>query len=558
MYTNRNNNRDGHFNIASYLPEIAKEHPYKKAVIYHKKGTDYTFFELDTISNRYAAGFLKLGFKKGDRVVLLVRPGLDFIAITFALFKAGLVPVLIDPGMGKDNLFKCIAEVRPKGFIAVPIAHAVRVANSLFKKDESLKSVEHFITVGRKWFWGGVTLKDIACEPEDTSKFCRTKRSDTAAILFTTGSTGIPKGVVYEHGMFDAQVRVIKDMYNITEDDVDLPAFPLFALFDTAWGITSVIPDMNPAKPAEVDPKKIIEAIAEHKVTITFGSPAIWDKVGEYCVKRSIKIPSLKRILMAGAPVPGEVLSRFKKILPPVGETHTPYGATESLPVTSISGTERLGRTEELTRAGKGCCVGKPVNGMTVKIIRLTDDRIDKWSDSLILPKGEIGEIAVKGGVVTKQYFSKKKETEAAKITDGDGVWHRMGDTGYFDKDGRLWFCGRKAHRVVMKGRVLFSVMCEGVFNGHGDVFRSALIGLGEMGDMRPVIIIEPREGKMPDTDVRRERFREEILSMARGNKLTKDIKDVLFHDSFPVDIRHNAKIFREKLAKWAQQFMVS
>jgi acyl-CoA synthetase (AMP-forming)/AMP-acid ligase II len=472
--------KDEHFNIASYLPKMAKKHPNKKAVVYpqgqgsegHTSYIHYTFSQLEEESNRYANGFLRLGMKKGDRIVLLVRPGLDFVAITFALFKTGAVPVLIDPGMGKKNLFKCIAEVRPKGFIAVPIAHAIRLFNKKY-----LKTVKHFITVGRRWFWGGTTIHKIRKTGGKDALMSDTKREDTAAILFTSGSTGAPKGVVYEHGMFDAQVRIIRDTYGITEDDIDLPAFPLFALFDTAWGITSVIPDMNPAKPAHVDPKKIIQAVEDHGSTITFGSPAIWDRVGAYCIEHEVKLPTITRILMAGAPVQGAVLKRFEKILPKNANTYTPYGATESLPVTSICGKEILTETHKLTEAGKGCCVGKPVRGVTIKIIRLTDDEIPAWDDPLVLRQGGIGEIAVKGGVVTKQYFGKKKATALAKIKYGDEIWHRMGDIGYIDKAGRLWVCGRKAHRVVMKDKTLFTVMCEGVFNGHKDVFRSALVG---------------------------------------------------------------------------------
>ncbi len=544
--------KSDNFNIASYLPVMAEKYPEKKAVIAPSSRRvsyeHYTFSQLEEVSNRYAAGFKALGMKKSDRVVLFVKPGLDFIAITFALFKIGAVPVLIDPGMGKKNLLACIALVKPTGFIAIPIAHAMRVLYGKY-----FKSVRHFVTVGRRWFWGGDTLDGIAKASGANFGMCVTKRSDMAAILFTTGSTGAPKGVVYEHGMFDAQLKSIKRAYNITKDDVDLPAFPLFALFDAAWGITSVIPDMNPAKPVLADPAKIIRAINDHSVSITFGSPAIWDNVGKYCVERGVRLPSLKRILMAGAPVPAAVLQRFRDILPHDGDTHTPYGATESLPVASIPGSEILRETAKMTAAGKGCCVGAPVPGMTVRIIRLTDDVISEWDDSLLLPAGEVGEIAVKGDVVTKQYFGREKATNLAKIPCDDELWHRMGDVGYFDEKGRLWFCGRKAHRVITKDRTLFSVMCEGVFNSHEDVFRSALVRVGKAGQKVPVIIIQPQEGKMPQTDADKDRFKNELLKIGGKNSLTADIKEILFHPAFPVDIRHNAKIFREKLAIWAQ-----
>lgn len=507
-----------------------------------------TFSQLNEESCRYSCGLLKMGIRKGHRALLMVNPGFEFIALTFALFRLGAIPVLIDPGMGLLNLLKCIKQVEPDALIAVPQVHLLR---TLKRKDFS--SIKYFITVGKKLFWGGTTLKAIREKEFNDSPLVETKKDDPAAILFTSGGTGVPKGVLYQHGMFMAQIEHIKSHYGICEKDVDMPTFPLFALFSVAIGMTCVIPDMNPSKPAKVNPKKIITAIKNYEVTTSFGSPAIWNKVGEYCIKHQLSFPSIKRILIAGAPVPGYVIERFTNILSNNADTFTPYGATEALPITSIRGTERL-KTETKSRTGAGTCVGKPLSGITIKIIKITDCIIPKWSESLPLSKGEKGEIVVKGDIVTHEYFRMKEQTALAKIPDRSTLWHRMGDIGYFDENGRLWFCGRKDHRVVTKERVLYTVPCEAIFNRHSNVFRSALVGIGPKGNQRPIIIIEPKQGKMPLFPFSRNLFAKELLEIGHQYEITRNITGVLFYRSFPVDIRHNVKIFREKLAQWAEK----
>ncbi len=544
------------FNIASYLPAVAAKNPFKRAVVFPNgrdskgrvKYTQLTFSQLNTESNQYAWGFYRLGIRKGDRVLLMVRPSLEFVGLTFALFKLGAVPVLIDPGMGVTNLLNSIKQVKPGAIVAIPLVHVIKT----FRK-EYFSSVKHCVTVGGKGFWEGPTLEEIQEKEKRDFPVCDTKKDDQAAILFTTGSTGPPKGVLYLHGMFNAQVKHIKSFYGVNETDVDMPAFPLFALFSAAIGMTCIIPEMDPTKPAKVDPVKIIEAIENHGVTNTFGSPAIWKRVGEYAIKNGISLPSIKRILMAGAPIPANVLDMFSQIMQPEADTFTPYGATEALPIASISGKERK-LSEKRSRQGKGTCVGKAIPGNVIKVIKITEDVIAKWSEELVLPDGEVGEIVVSGEVVTHEYFGMKERTELAKIYNGDIVWHRMGDVGYFDKDGLLWFCGRKAHRVIIKEKTLYSVPCEAIFNTHRDVFRSALVGVGTKGNRRPVIIIEPQKGKMPRMPQRKREFISELLEKAKKYEHTEMIKDVLFHPSFPVDIRHNVKIFREKLEVWAEK----
>lgn len=542
-----------------------------------------TFRELDEDADGIARGLAAMGVTPGTRLALLVRPGIDFVALVFGLFRAAVVTILIDPGMGRRNLIRCLAEAEPEGFVAVPLVHAARV----FLKRRFPKA-RFNVTVGRRWFWGGVTLEQLrtlAPQPHDTvvglfhsplpashsplpTSYIQPSTSPPpplspspppsppAAIIFTTGSTGPPKGVLYSHANFDAQVEQLRDFYRIQPGEVDLPAFPLFGLFNCALGVTTVIPDMDPSRPARVDPTKIVEAVRDWNVTQTFGSPAIWHRVGEYCEARGIRLATVRRVLSAGAPVPAHVLQRMKACIHPEGEIHTPYGATESLPVASISATEVLGETADLTRQGFGVCVGRHFPGICWTVIRAVDGPIGSITEVEELPLGEpgqqIGELIVSGPVVTRQYVTRTDANSLGKIPDGTGVWHRIGDVGYLDQQGRFWFCGRMAHRVLTADGPMYPIRCEAIFNQHPDVFRSALVGIGPPGRQRPVIIIEPKKERWPCRPRERQQFLADIRQLGRSNPLTASIQDVLLHRSFPVDIRHNAKIFREKLAIWA------
>jgi acyl-coenzyme A synthetase/AMP-(fatty) acid ligase len=350
--------------------------------------------------------------------------------------------------------------------------------------------------------------------------------------------------------MFDAQIRHIKSHFNIAEDEIDLPTFPLFALFDPALGMTAVIPDMDPTKPARVNPARIVEAIINQGVTNMFASPALLNRVGRYGKRKGIKLPSLRRVVSAGAPVSPSNIERFASMLCDDAEIHTPYGATEAMPVISISSSEILSETKKLSEQGFGICVGRPIEKIQVRIIKITDKPIEKWLDSFMAFNNEIGEITVSGDLVTRQYFENTRADALSKIKDGDRVWHRMGDLGWMDTKGRIWFCGRKNHRVIIENSTLFTIPCEAIYNNHPGVFRSALVGIGSPPKQRPVICIELEPG---DSGSDKKELMVELFALAKKSALTKNIDTILFKKAFPVDIRHNSKIFREKLAIWAK-----
>jgi len=549
-------------------------------------GIDYlslTFAELDAEVDAWVARFSARGITRGDRVLVMVRQGLPLIAAAFALFKHGAVPVVIDPGMGLKSFLACVARTRPSALLGIPFAQLI--SRLCWQPFASVKT--------RLWVSGSPTAR--ITRPGQIinrkSDIVNCTADELAAILFTSGSTGAPKGVRYEHGMFDAQVRLVRDTYGIEPGEVDLPMLPIFALFNPALGMTTVVPELDPSRPATVDPAKIVQAIRQENITNSFGSPTLWRKIAGHCAAQNITLPSLRRVLMAGAPVPPALFAGMQKILPN-GTAHSPYGATEALPLCTITADEVNGRqgkelqhptsniqshpapsapvggwslelgTSAATAAGRGTCVGRPVAELAVKIIAITDGPIASLADARELPAGEIGEIIVSGPVVTREYDQMPEATALSKIVNrksdivnaASSIWHRMGDVGYLDAAGRLWFCGRMAERVETSSGPLYTEQVEPVFNVHPDVRRTALIGLGERGKQRAALVVEPLSREVVATPSLRRKLVRELRTHGAAHPHTDRVRLVFLHPALPVDVRHNAKLHRLALAHWANR----
>jgi len=535
--------------IPQSLRDRARDHPDAVALILPTRRVDgvwrdrrWSYRQLDDLTDRLAAGLQRHGLGPGTRVALMVPPGIEFFALFFALFRAGCVPVLIDPGIGLKPLKACLGEARPAAFIGITRAQIARRVLGWARE-----SIRLSITLGPRPFGAGLRYADLLGGNATDFDEPQLADDDPAAILFTSGSTGIPKGVVYRHRHFVAQVEQVRSTYAMRPGEVDLPTFPPFALFDPALGMTTVVPKMDFSRPARANPDMLCSLIEQYKVTNLFGSPALMNALSRHLETQSKTLPTLKRVLSAGAPVSPAVIERLLPALSGHADVHTPYGATECLPVATIAGRELVGERATRNRAGDGVCVGHPLPVNRVRIIRIEDRPIERLADSSEVATGEIGEICVAGPTVTDCYWRREAQTRLAKMRADDGtVWHRMGDLGRLDDDGRLWFCGRKSERVTTADGELYTECLEGMVNGVRGVFRSALVGVGESGAAQPVVIIEPERGQRRAPLL--ERVRARLDEDPRGGR----IEHLLVHRSLPVDIRHNAKIRRGELAAWA------
>jgi len=541
------------YNVGAMLKARAAEHPDRIALIMagprDRSGPTWvkqTYAEFDRRSDRYAAGLRARGVKRGDRTLLLVKPTPDFYAFFFGLMKLGAVPVLVDPGMGLKNVFACIEQIKPRVLAAIPPIHVIR-----WLRPRPFATVETSITFSPRWWLPTGETSEAFLGPDAPFEMEHFGPDDEVGIVFTSGSTGTPKGVTYTHGVFHGVATLAGERLGRVPGRTYLETFAAYVLFDIAQGMTSVVPDMDMSKPAKVDPERLMEAIRAFSPEGAFMSPVVLRKLFAYARDKASAGPAfslagLRDVLTGVAPIPGS-LHRDLRALAPKATLQVCYGSTEGMTTTHIGSDAVLGETWAETEKGAGNCVGTAFDGMTVRVIKLTDQPIPEWSDEWLVPTGEIGEIVIEGPATSPEYKDRPDANAAAKIRRGGAVLHRMGDLGYLDANGRLWFCGRKSHRLDTAEGVLPSGPPEGVFDAHPKVFRTALVGVGARGAEVPVLCVEMRPGEALTPEVERQ-----ILALANGTRWAGRVRNVLGHPSFPVDARHNSKIKREELKTWA------
>ena len=542
-------------NVADALGDMARAAPDRPALFLPRvrRGAishhAISYAALDRASRSIAAGLATLGLGRGSRVALFVPPSRAFFALSFGLLKMGAAPVWIDPGMGAKGVGRCLADANPAGFVAVPRAI---LARRLLGWAPGAVAV----TAGRWRLGAAATLNAVEARGQllaERTDWPQVAPSDVAAVLFTSGSTGPAKGAVYTHGMFAAQVGHLKQMYRITPGEVDLCSLPLFALFGPALGMSCAVPLLDPRRPATADPAKLVAQCNQLGVTNLFASPAVlrnWATAGA----RLPRVPTLKRVVSAGSPATTATIAGVAALLPAGARVFTPYGATEALPVSDIGSGEILLETAAKTALGAGVCVGRPVPGVEVRIVRQTAGPIPTWADAELVPDGEIGEFVAGGAAVSQSYWNRPDADAAAKILDpaAGRAWHRMGDVGYRDTLGRLWFCGRKAHVVWTDSGPLYPDQVEPIFAGLEWVERAALVGVRRGGRAVPVVCVEWARGALHRLD-----FRAACRARAAESPHTQTIRCFLHYPRpFPVDVRHNSKVNREQLAAWADRHL--
>jgi olefin beta-lactone synthetase len=511
----------------------AEHFPDKPAFIFPGRKSAWDsipYRQLAEKSELFARGLSALGIQPGMRAALMAPPSIDLFALVYALLRCGIVPVMVDPSIGLRNVTPCLAEVAPQIYIGSPLTQALRL----------------LFGWGRASLKLTLTLAEIARAGANASLPAPVEfdPQSEAAIVYTSGSTGLPKGAVYSVDNFAAQLEILSEALTLRGDEIALPAAPLFAIISCLLGVTSIIPEMHFPSPAKIDPAKTIAAIQTHGCNIMFASPAALARLARFGTARGITVDGLKKVITAGAPAPVAVQKQFIRLLPPEGELYSIYGATEALPVSIVNSREILSDTCHLSAQGAGVCIGRPVKGMQVQILPVSDEALTAAED---LRRGGTGEIAVCGRAVTTRYVGREDINRLAKICKEDGVIiHRMGDLGYFDEKGRLWYCGRKSQRVITSTGTLFTEPVEGIFNAHPTVYRSALVGVEKEGVTEAWLWVEldPASRGMD-----RKKLRAELLGLAKSHTMTRTVQTILFHPAFPTDVRHNSKIIREKLA---------
>jgi acyl-CoA synthetase (AMP-forming)/AMP-acid ligase II len=500
-----------------------------------------TFAELDQRARAVAAGLRAAGFQRGERAVLLVKPTIDFYPLVFGLFRAGVVPVFIDPGMGRKMALQCVGDIAPAGLIGLTAAHLAS-----FIVRAPFRSITRRVTVGPRLGWSGPTLAGLLATPDDHLPPADVAPDDDCVLVFTSGSTGAPKAVSLTHRCMRERVEQIQALLGLAAGDVISETLLVYTILELCMGLSVVVPPMDLAKPATVDPAAVFRTLDTFQPSLASASPVVWQRFVRTANAQGRRFDHLTLLLTTAAPIPVDLHRRLASVVPASTQLFTPYGATEAMPISLIGTHDVLAYTAEGTARGDGICVGHPAPSIELRVVPVSDEPM--LSVPASLPIGQVGELVVRGAGVSAAYRQHPTGNAMAKIADGDTVWHRMGDLGFLDADGRLWFCGRVAHRLHTSRGMVPNVPVEGLFNQHPAVLRSALVGLGPRGAEEAVLCVELEPGHAWSPALAHE-----LIGLARGSRWDGLVSRVVPHPGFPTDTRHNSKIRNEDLRAWLQ-----
>jgi len=527
-------------NIVHYLRDSARRSPDRLALIMPKKNGEErcTFAELWERIDRFSTALKAKGCQPGERLILMIPMSVDLYVVMLGIIKMGAVAVFVDPWVGirRINAFAAFAE--PIGCVAQTKAHLLR----LFSR--RLRNLPITIsTRSRPWpLTARDSLPSMLSRLSGDGEIFDPEPDTTALITFTSGSGGIPKGADRSHHFLKSQYLALKREFPVRDSDIDMPMFPIFALANLASGVTSVIPKMDFRQVSRVEADKIIQQQHRHRVTTCTASPPFFDRIAADVIEGKAEAPCMRRILTGGGPVTEEQLRRWVSAFPDT-RIEIVYGSTEAEPVAHISARLRLEISGDTKGMERGYCVGVPV--LSTRLIAIRKEGIPSPPDweALAVGMDGIGELLVSGDHVCRGYFRNPAATAEHKLIENEGtVWHRMGDTGYFDSEGRFRLVGCVHSTIVRAGEFHHAQLIEELAHRMvSGVQQAAAIGIpdAKLGE-RLVLVI-----RTENHTIRPEELRENLCS--KGIPIDEVI---LTTSPLPVDPRHNTKINSAELRR--------
>lgn len=508
-----------------------------------------TVKELDQLVDRIAAGMMKLGIGKGDRAIVFIPMSLQLYAAMFALQKLGAIAVFLDSWARRDQMGKAAEAVDAKIMISLERAF------QYLGQEQNIAQIPIKIVVGPHQATYTAKLEDLMKTPA-SSPVTPVEKEHTALITFTTGSSGTPKGADRGHRFLAAQHYALNRHIPYTNNDVDLPVFPIFSLNNLAAGVTTVIPAIDVGTPSDLDPVILIAQMKTTKTTCTTLSPSLLRGLYRFCLDKKIELGFLKRIVTGGAPVSNDDVALMKKVAPNA-EILVLYGSTEVEPMAHIEANEMLNQSNnpDPEWVDDGVNVGKFDDGLSVRYLKINKDNIyinkaSDW-DNLLVKHGQVGEIIVSGEHVCQGYYNNEEAFYRAKIRDENGVvWHRTGDLGRVDQHGNLWLVGRVHNAINRNGEYLFPVRSEVVMSKLSFVKQCAFLGMpdSKLGEAT-YAVFNLKEG---EDEGQLEQYKKEIKRILDKNHITVD--KIVYFKEIPMDPRHHSKVeyavLREALQK--------
>ncbi|TGG95510.1 AMP-dependent synthetase [Natronospirillum operosum] len=482
----------------------------------------HSFADLQRLSLAWADTLAQSGIGPGDRVLVALRVSPALYGLLLALWRLGAVAILPDPSAPRSQLDDTCQRLQPSAFVGIPAAHLLRLGYASVRRIPRHFSVDAWLPWTTRL--GG---NPTEAPPRDAWK---APADSPALITFTSGSTGRPKAACRSHGFLRAQYQAILGTLHLQPGDVDATTLPVFVLANLAAGVSTLLPPGDIARPGAIEPVPVLQAMQACGVTRASGSPAFFRQLCQGL--NEMASPQLQHLHTGGAPVTPEMMLDYAQLVASGRSVTAVYGSTEAEPIAELPATELNETALAGPEAGYGLPAGRPLAAVRLRILAVTETpppfrlTAAELEERCIGP-GEIGEITVAGAHVLGGYLDGEGD-EQTKL-DVEGVrWHRTGDAGYLDAEGRLWLVGRVSAAVTLGGRCLYPFQLEYPLRAQPGVAAAAV--LTHQG--QACLVIEPKPGCQPDV--------EQLVSAlpvgipAQSIRLVKQI---------PLDRRHNAKI---------------
>lgn len=525
-------------NIAEILENYAYSRPERVALKDVRDGIErtVTYRKLNCLSSFASDNLIKLGIKCGDKVLLAVPLSIETYVLLLALFRIGATAVIIDPSQGVSAMRSSLVLVKPDAMLS---GIKAKLAGCFFPEIRNIhtkidvKDVLHSIT------GHGLQYADSKAIP-----CTNLNASHPALVTFTSGSTGIPKAITRSHGFLLTQQNVLANTMPMKEDSVELTTLPVFVLSALAQGTTSILPDCDMRKPDAINGQNILRQIRRNKVVRIIASPAFLSRVTNCAYKTATCIPEVEQIYTGGGPVFPSLLNELELTFPNAQITAV-YGSTEAEPIAHISKIDMT--SEDITKSmtGAGLIAGKPIEEIDLAIIdassleKVKIDSIKKEISELSrLPPFYVGEILVSGEHVINSYLNGVGDSET-KIFDGFKTWHRTGDAGYLDAEGRLWLMGRCSSKINDGSGELYPFQVEVAASEISSLRRATCVQL----ENKRILVIEKKHRTplrfVKDLFLKNDSF---IRTISNAFSWLR-FDEVRFVYAMPVDARHNSKI---------------
>jgi acyl-coenzyme A synthetase/AMP-(fatty) acid ligase/pimeloyl-ACP methyl ester carboxylesterase len=515
------------------------------------RGTTVSWAALSRRVTELAAGLTAAGVRPGDRVGLLIEPSADLTSVVYAVWRAGAVVVVADKGLGFAGMRRALRGAAIDHLVAGTAGLAAARAMGL---PGSRISVHPLPAAARRLLGVGHDLDELARRGRGAPPPTPPGPDADCAVVFTSGATGPAKGVVYRHRQVRAQVDLLRATYDLESDDTFVAAFAPFSILGPALGLGSSVPAIDVTSPDNLTASLLADATAAVDARVVFASPAALRTVvatsAELTPAQRDVLSRVRLLMSAGAPVSAGLLASLAEVLPHAS-LHTPYGMTEALPVTDIS-------FEEIQEAGAGggVCVGRPLAGVDVSVAPLEvpggRDHDQDGVGTLVDRPGVSGEICVRATHVKDRYDALWATERTSSRYPG---WHRTGDVGHLDDDGRLWIEGRTVHVISGADAIVTPVAVEQRVEAVEGVRAAAAVGVGPPGaQVLVVVVVDGAPGR------RRVRRRRAIHLRVAEHDLAENVRRaagiavaaVLRADRLPLDIRHASKVDRTEVARQA------